>query len=98
MVVETWRACSSGNVPSETTQPAKAPAIATNATATAAARRTTRRLPQAPSCPGLSRASTPFAAAGQEVEGRDKPGHDDRESGGPATSLLPLIAPLIPSS
>jgi penicillin-binding protein 1C len=39
-----------------------------------------------PSCPGksakrvfaqMSRASTPFAAANEDVDGRDKPGHDD---------------------
>jgi penicillin-binding protein 1C len=28
------------------------------------------------SCPGLSRASTPFAASEEDVDGRDKPGHD----------------------
>ena len=28
------------------------------------------------SCPGLSRASTTFAAADEDVDGRDKPGHD----------------------
>src|SRR5215470_7028826 len=30
------------------------------------------------SCPGLSRASTAFAAARKDVDGRDKPGHDAR--------------------
>ena len=29
-----------------------------------------------PSCPGLTRASTTFAAAEEDVDGRDKPGHD----------------------
>jgi penicillin-binding protein 1C len=29
-----------------------------------------------PSCPGLSRASTSAAVTGQDVDGRDKPGHD----------------------
>jgi penicillin-binding protein 1C len=29
-----------------------------------------------PSCPGLTRASTLFAADGKNVDGRDKPGHD----------------------
>jgi penicillin-binding protein 1C len=28
------------------------------------------------SCPGLSRASTPLAVTGEDVDGRDKPGHD----------------------
>ncbi|TYL73282.1 hypothetical protein FXB38_37130 [Bradyrhizobium cytisi] len=30
-----------------------------------------------PSCPGLSRASTFFVPRGQDVDGRDKPGHDE---------------------
>ena len=32
------------------------------------------------SCPGLSRASTFFCAAGKVVDGRDKPGHDDLDT------------------
>src|SRR6185503_8200203 len=36
-----------------------------------------RAAPQSPSsCPGLTRASTTFAAAEKDVDGRDKPGHD----------------------
>jgi hypothetical protein len=32
------------------------------------------------SCPGLSRASTPFLLiVGKDVDGRDKPGHDGCE-------------------
>src|SRR6516165_1381678 len=31
------------------------------------------------SCPGLTRASTPFFSICQDVDGRDKPGHDDAE-------------------
>jgi thioredoxin reductase len=34
----------------------------------------------APSCPDLIRASTPFLAAREDVDGRVKPGHDDHES------------------
>jgi hypothetical protein len=33
-----------------------------------------------PSCPDLIRASTPFLAAQEDVDGRVKPGHDDHES------------------
>jgi penicillin-binding protein 1C len=36
-----------------------------------------RAAPQSPSsCPGLTRASTTFAVADKDVDGRDKPGHD----------------------
>ncbi len=38
-----------------------------------------------PSCPGLSRASTCFSAYPKNVDGRDKPGHDDVEGVVPAT-------------
>jgi hypothetical protein len=31
------------------------------------------------SCPGLSRASTIFFAEAKAVDGRDEPGHDERE-------------------
>jgi hypothetical protein len=31
------------------------------------------------SCPGLSRTSTLFLAGVQDVDGRDKPGHDKRD-------------------
>jgi len=34
-----------------------------------------------PSCPGLSRASTRFFPADENVDGRDKPGHDDGGKG-----------------
>ncbi len=37
-------------------------------------------LPQFPSCPGLSRASTSFCALSKDADGRDKPGHDERET------------------
>jgi hypothetical protein len=37
------------------------------------------RHPVPPSCPGLSRASTIFAADAKAVDGRDKHGHDARE-------------------
>ena len=37
------------------------------------------RRPLSPSCPGLSRASTSSLAAKEDVDGRDKPGHDERE-------------------
>src|SRR5262249_8477124 len=32
-----------------------------------------------PSCPGLSRASTPCCVATKDVDGRDEPGHDNRK-------------------
>src|SRR5262245_42179263 len=31
------------------------------------------------SCPGLTRASTPSRAEGKDVDGRDKPGHDEKK-------------------
>ncbi len=40
-----------------------------------------------PSCPGLSRASTFFLADIEGVDGRVKPGHDEREV--PAVAEVP---------
>src|SRR3954454_16639030 len=84
MVVETCRACSSGEGPSEMTQAAKVPEITKTAAAAAAAKRTIRRRPP-PSWPGLSRPSTSsFVAA--KVDARVTcaktrfallPGHDE---------------------
>src|SRR5580704_225954 len=54
-----------------------------------AAMRNRRRL-ATPSCPGLSRASTSVSAAEEDVDGRDKPGHD-RE-------LLLLVALISPDA
>jgi hypothetical protein len=45
----------------------------------------------ASSWPGLSRPSTPFLTASQQnVDGRDKPGHDDADKASPIKRLAPL--------
>src|SRR6516164_1354245 len=41
------------------------------------------------SCPGLTRASTPFFSICQDVDGRDKPGHDDAEKDAAPPFTLP---------
>src|SRR6516164_9504403 len=44
------------------------------------------------SCPGLTRASTPFFSICQDVDGRDKPGHDDAEKDAAPPFTLPWRA------
>src|SRR6516164_372835 len=41
------------------------------------------------SCPGSTRASTPFFSICQDVDGRDKPGHDDAEKDAAPPFILP---------
>src|SRR4051812_5914829 len=50
--------------------------LATNELAGEKATRNAARPLAQPSCPGLSRASTPFSSK-QDVDGRAKPGHDE---------------------
>jgi hypothetical protein len=50
------------------------------------------------SCPRLSRASTfQIASQIQDVDGRDKPGHDDEESQRPRMSMLEVAADARPA-
>src|SRR5260370_41513909 len=76
MVVETCRACASGNGPSETTHQPKATMARPMVARTIPAMRRLRRL-TTPSWPGLSRPSTSSSFRETDVDARDQPGHDE---------------------